>query len=746
MDYLDHNGQVQNCKYGWASFVITYDEQGHPVCVWYENADGSPVNGPDGDCKTEYYYDTNHNISSFAVFDPSNRSCNNKYAYSKAVNTYDKYGLLQSRSFFSADGTPTYSNGIHQTCFTYDALGRQISHRYCNADGTAACDPKTGLHEVRYILDKQGRLSKEVYLDTIGSPACNKQTGAYGIALFYDNNGHQSELHLLDEMGMPSVGKSGYAFKLTQYDSSGHLVQSQWLDETGSPVRITDGVAKEASQYDVFGNLTESRYYDEQNQLCYHRDDFAIVKRAYENGLLVSERYFDPYEQPIVSPNLGHEVRWEYDEAGNATVVANYDANGIPFITTASYASSVRTYDQYGNILSEQYLDKAGAPCFDINGIAANQYTYDAAGNLIRHQITCVTDSMGYDTVEYEYDDFSRCIATRYYLEGVLTQQLQKIYDDRGLLLQERQLTGNGQPAQDVAYNESQYIYNQQGLKTSAQFLLLDPSGRVAFRWQELYIYDDRGNCTETSYLDQNGAPLCCNDGWAVRKDTFSPEGYVSSREYYDDQGHPVSVNGAFRTEHKYTATGSETECLRFDTDGTHPACAKTVYEYNSLGLRSRTTHYDADGQLCATPDGPVAITERTYDVMGYPTKDSYYDKDGELLYQQQEISCLTEIYYDTALEAGLQPGDLLLRWNDWEYFDPDADSIFFGLLCKMRETIDLEKDLVICRQEEDGTYTFHRVSLPTGPIGVRIETAFATVQEADVIRVAYAEWAKTHS
>ena len=57
------------------------------------------------------------------------------------------------------------------------------------------------------------------------------------------------------------------------------------------------------------------------------------------------------------------------------------------------------------------------------------------------------------------------------------------------------------------------------------------------------WAFDDRGNCTEYSFLDINGNPMVIISGYATVKRTFNDDNKVDTNMYYSIDGQPVKLS-----------------------------------------------------------------------------------------------------------------------------------------------------------------------------------------------------------
>lgn len=113
--------------------------------------------------------------------------------------------------------------------------------------------------------------------------------------------------------------------------------------------------------------------------------------------------------------------------------------------------------------------------------------------------------------------------------------------------------------------------------------------------------YDNNGWNNRVTYLDENGQPVLCSSGYAIKEYKRDVDGTITGEFYFDAQGNPIkSLLGEYGQ----------------------------LYEYDENGRISQITYLDSDGNA-ATNGAGYAILKRTYHRDGTWNTDMYFDKAG---------------------------------------------------------------------------------------------------------------------
>ena len=72
---------------------------------------------------------------------------------------------------------------------------------------------------------------------------------------------------------------------MRKYNKIGNLVETNYYRQ--------DGTLEEREKYDAYGHMIEEANYGENGQLRVNADGWAVIRKSYQNGQMVSESYYD---------------------------------------------------------------------------------------------------------------------------------------------------------------------------------------------------------------------------------------------------------------------------------------------------------------------------------------------------------------------------------------------------------------------------------------------------------------------
>lgn len=760
VDNLNEDGEVGDCKYGWATFVYTYDAMGRCLSEKAYDEQGSPTRSQEGIFAMYMTYDQMGNLERVRYCDESGALSLNKNGYAEVALEYDERGNQKSQKLYDAQGGPVYDKcGVFEYRFEYDEAGRISAQSFF--DETAQPVYHTDFNAARMTI-LRNEAGKEVEMrlyDAQGEPTCVAEGGIYGWSMEYDENGYQTAWHALDGQGQPMMSKYGYAAAVQKTDEDGRVLRMESQDETGELVIGKNNCAIVEYEYDTFGNCISYRYMDEEGMPCNDPDGVASRAYTYEDGKIVSEKFYNTEGEPTFSNQYYHEVRYEYDERGNCIRESYHDTNGaLILLANEGYAILQRTYDSYGNVTSISQYDEWGKLGGGGDMLEQVVYEYDKRGNLVheRKETTFFDpeDDQWYNA-DYYYDGYDRrCLEVYYGYSGEVLQSYAYQYDSRGYLVREESLGADGSPKDmddPQAFNAVEYAYDSRGSKILEKRLHLGDSGEETVLWQREMDYDSRGNLIEERYLDGEGNLTLVGTNAAARiVYQHTPRGEVAVEEYYDQRGEPLSVDKGmvFRIEMEYDAIGRKAAEYYYDQTGQIVSSADGMYaskryEYNRQDIIIAERYYDEAGRPYGGDSGGYAWVEYLMDDYGYERGRRYYDQDGTLLLEASSAVYLWRVVPGTpAQAAGLQAGDYLIQWGDWNYLEQIDNNVgFYQIQVEMREKQEVPKQGVFCRFGEDGGMEFFRVELPAGYAGVRIVSEIYVRESVMEMLDGYVTW-----
>lgn len=757
---LNAAGEIHNCKYGWAEVEYRYNERGTMVFEKYLTEDGRVTRGEEGYSIGQVTCDENGNYIQCQLFDETEQLCNSKEGWAEVEYSYDEKGFCTSQKFFDVQGLPAYDkDGCHEMRLEYDKNGRLCGLSFWDTDSKLLYIQAFSGASVRHKLDDSGKRLERWWYDAQGNPTCNVEFGVYGVRWKYDKNGYMSTESYLDTQGKPMMSKKGYASCSCTYDQNGNPVRYEFYDVTGKLVRNKENSAILENTFDVFGNCTGARYFDEDGVPCYDDEGISSYEWCYEDGCLISEKYFDVNGQPMLCKDCYHEKQLDYDERGNCIREAYYDAEGNPVMSYTKAVSVIECdYNEYGTCTQRRYYDIDGKPS-KVRNINSKTNKYDNRGNLIRVEYAGY-GSLDYNSVEYEYDSLDNLICEEYFDEqgnpvrdNGFNARVAYTYDDRRKVIQEAYFDADGIPVnpgciEEEKYNIVRYAYDDRGNQILKQYFNQNVDGSEVCILQKAYVYDEYGNCICTDTLDGKGNLKCNESGVARRVDEYSVKGEKIASEFCGEDGKPVSnEEGTFRCEYTYDVVGNIIERRFFGTDGeprkeSTGHWAKEVIQYDFRGNPEKLVLYNENDEPYGTEENSVNCMEFLHDKWGFEIGRIYYDKKGNVVSQMKYFVYIKDVEPGTSAEtAGIMPGDILLRFGRWDYlYDSESDNAYdFRSIVSTHSKDDV---LILCRIQENGSYLFYRVSGLSDYIGIKIrDDVQVTTSSLEGLMTAYQQW-----
>ena len=306
-------------------------------------------------------------------------------------------------------------------------------------------------HEENKVLETVNSFKMPLMDDTALIMTIKKCFDAYGSrSIFvkeeyeYDKEGRI--LRHINDSYSTSGGRREY-----EYDAAGNLTRETcyelrdgevryWIEYRDAKDGAVDELLRIGSKYEGEGNLVSENVYNREGDLIryiLYREDrtaYAVIEYKGADCML---RQIDYDKQG----NLVSRREFEYDAAGNQTLMADYDADGNievhesydcdtyqvihcywptenEYDTAGNLIKSV-DYDYEGNIesVTEYIYDEAGNLLQKIDNGYVYEYEYDSAGNMIKK-----IEVPDLQWKEYEYDSENRVIKMTEYVHG-------KVYD-----------------------------------------------------------------------------------------------------------------------------------------------------------------------------------------------------------------------------------------------------------------------------------------------------------------------------
>jgi hypothetical protein len=489
---------------GWAKEVMTFDGDGH-LLVWKAlDVDGKPLRSPaDGP------------VGGFGFA-----------ALAGTVvirNTYDDQGRRTGRAYFGHDGKPLNGGGGggfaldggpvflsgHRSEFRYDDAGRCIEELNFDGEGKP-----TGTHRTMKY-DDRGRIveSKSTTVMREGRNLPEPLRTSSTIRMKYDDGGRLIEHAFFDNDGKPvvrngvhrttaTIGAGGRPLEITLFDAEDRPAGERTEIYTGprnaqnrQPPTVMVGPARFRLTWDERGNLTDLAAFDADGRPYVTSTDRR--RGFFSIGLTTFVRGWMPIQ--LVTGEVVSRTTWRFDDRGNVTEVATFDADDKPLVNSRYYAARVTmAYDEHGKCTETAYFGPDGK-------LMSPRPTFtdpigEAAGRVARPAPARTTA---------RYDADGRLIAVAYFdaadkpLAANIAVRREWAYDRFGRLRQHRSFDADGKSVESYS---REYTHDELGRLTS----ISSPEGAIdasGFR-RVVYTYDAEGRLVDAQYSDGAGKPV----------------------------------------------------------------------------------------------------------------------------------------------------------------------------------------------------------------------------------------------
>jgi len=313
------------------------------------------------------------------------------------------------------------------------------------------------------------------------------------------------------------------------------------------------------------------------------------------SGRDVKVHFFNGAGQPAPNGEGVYGYQFERDGAGRVVRLTNLDVQGKPMANRAGAVGYTTTWDGSGRVVHVENQDVHGKP-LAIDGVVASALESDSSGNLNRfsllgpdgklaqHHNDWVMQEIGYDQL------------------GDLTWRKYFKLDVDG------KLSAAGEWS--AAYDDFGYPHE---IKVSG-----------AQNYRTLLQHDERGNRTEEKKVDEAGAAIVNDKGYAIKRLSyqFGPEGMRWDETYFDPAGAATYCKAGY---HRLTTQFGPTSVLRrqtmeeLDHSRYHYHRDVSEPEYDALGHQRRNVwrYENEKGELALDAGLPYAQYEESYDDNG---------------------------------------------------------------------------------------------------------------------------------
>lgn len=752
MTCLDENGNPHNCRYGYAAYIYTYDENGQCTSLESFNANGEKVKNESGFCRKEFILDKFGNLLSEKYFDEQHNLCNCKDGYAQTEYRCTSQGFLEETRLLDTDGNPAASkaDGVHARRYSYNADGFIVREECFDTEMQPVYN-YSGYCRIDYGDGQEGPFG-EYYYGTDGTPVCEKESGAYGKLNQWSDGVDRTTY--VDAKRNPMMSRYGYAILEELYDSDGNVIKRAYFDDNGNLIRNKDNYASVEFEYDGVGKQIRTVFKDELGKQCVKTGGYGEFTYSYdERGNMVSEKYYDDTGTPVVISDGYHEIRRDFDDHGNMSRIEyrNVDGNLITDYKTDRYAAAEYRYDEYGNELECFYYDADGFPEVVVRAGRGRTHIsaeYDARGNMTRmEERTSSNDGDEFfgRIVVYGYDDRDNQISySLFHIDG------QPYPDENGSAVyvvdydkQNRKICygyfdGDGNQQEII-----KFMYNERHQLTKELYFFPDTdSESMELAYQYWSFYDAAGNPERVEFRDADGNLKINNLGYAIRERRYNMTGDAIEEVFYDENGDLcLSSNNYALLKIEYDALGNRSREMYYDQNKT--LFAVNEFSYNNQGWMLSAAYLDGSGNLRSMKDYPSRV-EYEYTASGSVISRTCYDSEGNDNVLTTSLVLIGEVADGgQAALAGIQTGDLLLKWDDWELFRyADINKMDSALTEILQKTRDTEKIVVIGRENKERTEVeFYAIPFEPGSIGVTIVDDPRSLKRIEYIFTQYEAW-----
>lgn len=597
--YLDEDNNNMVDRNGIAGAEFTYDDHGFNTSLSYFGSDKEAKSGELAFALARATWNPETHTYAVSYFGEDEEPVLSSFFVHCIVTEYFPDSTILN--YYGLDGTPTnYFNTINQdggyekAVIRHNSAGYPISFSYYNAASRPVI-AMAGYHSVDLELDEGGRPVRTRTLGTDGKPI-NVPAGFSRTDREYDAYGNVVVETYYDAFDRRVNMAAG--FSQVRYGFDGPRLRSiSYYDLYGFPAYPASNTFSHRVElsYDDNGNIRQTTFTDPQLKPCKSPGvGFATLKLKYDNGRCVYTECLDENDKRITNSSGYAITRFEYDERGNNTRCATFDADDRLVVNPESGVADTRyVCDKLGNIVEVSYLGADGLP------------------------VRC----MGAEVVRNEYQGKLLSAMSAFNADGtpakfsVGAHRIENAYDERNMHKSVRYFDENGDPA-----------------------LSADGCGSID------YTTGKAGMRTSTTYRGLDGNPVDISVGYAVEKTEFNDFLRPVRTEYFHADGsRALDMFGVAIVENTYDSRGNNLLVAYYGADGEPVKHRSNRYQrmesrFNDSGQMIYLAFYDADGlPVDSSPNngvGPLLFAKYVcdYDADGRPSFEVYFDSDGDVV------------------------------------------------------------------------------------------------------------------
>ena len=670
--FYDTDGKtVINGTNGYAKIVYQYNDKKQKTGETYFDADGNKaaINGTADEVRYTY---ENGNITSESYWQDGQPVTGEK-GYHEVRRDYTADKKIKTEFYYDTNGNLTVSyDGYAGIEKLYNSSKKEMATLYYNETAELMLAPGK---EYAYVLtipekDKKALEATEeeteeevekteeeesaedteeeteedseeaiqastVYVEYYGTDRrlMNTSSGYASIIRKTDAQGRIIQEEYYDNEGNKAIQKNGYD-EIRQYytDSKKPYRIEYYLN--GAPVLYSDNYAAIERKYDEAGNIVTERYFDTAFQPAPCKNGYEMIQKIYdENKRVIKEEYYDHNNQPVTNQRGVYQTAYEYNENGKIAKEAYFDSEGKTMTCPDGYAGLERMYNDQGNNIATLYLNENG----ELISTPGKEYAY------------AITTSKEEETTENEAT--VKTVYIEYYGTDRQLMNLSSGYaavlrqtDEQGRTIREVYYDKDGNAAlQKGEYDELYQAFGEGTKPIRIEYYLngepvLRADGYAAIE----RAYDEAGNVITERYYGVDFQPTACKNGYEMIRKEYNEDKKVIKEAYYDHNEQPMTNNkGVYQTAYEYNENGKVTKEQYYDGNESPMICpdgyAGMERMYNSQGGNMATVYYNETGELIQAPGKEYAY------VMTIPKE----EKDGTAE-ENDNIKSVYLEYYDT--------------------------------------------------------------------------------------------------
>lgn len=598
-------------------YLVDYDDEGRYKRIAYATFKNIKVTDEDMIHGKIYEYDDRGRTSSVTTIGLDGEPRGNSRGLATRNYKWDDNDNLLSVDYLTVDGSPSDDgSGCPRFVLEFDKYGNKIAERYFTLDNEPMLrtNEEISVHGIQYERDKHGNVIAMTYIGLDDEPT-TALNSVKTVRYKYNDLGYLAEMTFFDENDELYNALSGndiYAGLEYQSNDRGIVTFVRFFDADRNPVELSSDYSAIRFKLDDAGRTIEESYLNNDSALVNANGFYAQTKYAFDNmGQMIRLENFDAEGNPAINSNGVSSIEYEYDENCFLTKIAFFGKDGKPCLSNALYSYATFTYDtSRGNRTSVSYFDAKGNKTGGSDGIHRIEY--------VHHPQTNANTALKY-----------------YNAAGKLTEAYEYKYDDRGNIIEEKEVGENGALKNGTAIINAEYDSNNRQTRlwhtnAAGQRVILPGDKYCESRRK----FDDRGNIIEESFFSPSGAPALCNAGVSKIVKEYNSLNKVVHWLNYDTAGNTIknSEDNAPEAKFEYDGRGNQTLIAIFDGHGrpfnSMKNWQRAEYKYDNRNRLIELAYFDKDGRPVKEKNDNFTRMTKEYDAHNNETKVTYYDHD----------------------------------------------------------------------------------------------------------------------